>query len=429
MKGVIKKVKNNSLNLFSLIAIQGSNAVLPLLVFPFVLSKIGSDNYSEVVVSEAIMFIIYAFVLYSFEVNGVSKAVNLITEKDYIGLSHLFTKVLLVRLLIFLLGVLVVLCSYFFVSETFFILLLTWMLYPLSFIFQSSYFYLALEKNFDLAIVVVLSRILCLGLIYYFINESSNNILIPIIIGGTYFIGGIVSFLVAIYKYKITLLKVNKKEIKQILLEGKEIFLGNISVLLFRDFNVLLLGMLTQNSIAISSYSIAEKIIKSLQASIRPLNQFFFPKGVKLLKGYTDPNRRIFFLIGKVTIIQLLALLFIVTSLSLSLYLFKDSFVTLRDYPNINLIISFCSIMVGSIFFGVMNFMYGTLGLNHLNGKKYFAFSIFLTGIISVTLSFFLIRIIDGYGAAISFIAAELVLFIFVVKRYFFVNHITKYKV
>jgi O-antigen/teichoic acid export membrane protein len=89
----------------------------------------------------------------------------------------------------------------------------------------------------------------------------------------------------------------------------------------------------------------------------------------------------------------------------------------IRDRYNkdsINLI----SIMIFSIFFGVLNFMYGTLGLNHLGQKRYFAMSIFLTGLISLVLLIVLTKYFSINGTAINFVLSELILLIFILHKY-----------
>jgi PST family polysaccharide transporter len=417
--------KRNSLNLFSLVAIQGSNAVLPLLIFPYILKVLGENMYSKIVIAESIMFITYAFILYSFEVDGVSKVIRSIELGSKKSLSKLYTEILVIRLFIFGLFLIGFLIAGFFLEKDFFLLLLFWMLYPLSFILQSSYFYLGAEKNFPLAVTVVTSRLVCAFFIFYSVNIYSPAFLIPLIIGGSFLVGGIASFLHLHFCYDLKISKISLRDLKDILKEGKEIFIGNISVLLFRDLNVLIISAITSNAVAISSYSIAEKIVKSLQASIRPLNQFFFPKGLRMIKDIELPNMKSFKILGKVTIIQLICLLIVSVTLGIVLINFKDQLSFLKTTPNINFIITLCLIMITSVFFGVMNFMFGTVGLNHLNSKKYFAFAILITGIVSVTSSFLLIYFFDAYGAAFNFVLAEVVLFGMIFRKYFFNNHLT----
>ena len=146
-------IRKNSVNLISLVAIQGSNAILPLLVFPYILKKVGETNYSQIVIAEAVMFIAYAFVLYSFEVDGVSRVMQLVQEKKTVILSKLYTKILFIRLGILGIFALGFLVASLFLEKQMATLLFLWLVFPLGFILQSSYFYLAIEENFYLLLL------------------------------------------------------------------------------------------------------------------------------------------------------------------------------------------------------------------------------------------------------------------------------------
>lgn len=411
-------MNKNLINLISLTSIQASNAILPLIVFPYALKILGTENYSQIIMSEAVMFIIYVFVIYSFEIKGVSQIIGLGNKIDTSNLSLIFYKITISRLFILSLFCMIILFYFIIKNDYFMLLLLLWMLFPLSYIFQSSYFFQALEDNFYPAIFILLSRILCIILIFEFVDHEDKGYFIPLIIGICYLIGGILSFIFLIYKYNLTFVIPSKKEMVNAFYDGKNIFLGNLSVLLFKDSNVLIMGLLSDNNTLISIYSMAEKFVKSLQAGIRPLNQFFFPKTIKALEKQSIPEKNSFLIISKYTVIQLFVFLLVILII-LFLRFNENIILLLSDYPNIDEIFFVFIIMIPSIFFGISNFMYGTVGLNHLNKEKYYVKSILTTGIIGIILSFIFVYFWEEYGAAISFVISELILFIFVFIQYF----------
>ena len=146
-----------------------------------------------------------------------------------------------------------------------------------------------------------------------------------------------------IFNYKLKLSKLTFTDLKKLLIDGKEIFLGNISVLLFKDLNILIIKLITNSDIAISSYSISEKIIKSIQATTRPLNQFFFPKSLRLIKNIKRPNIKSFMILGKPTIIQLVFLSIISIFIVIILLNFADNISFLNSIPNINFVFILCT--------------------------------------------------------------------------------------
>ncbi len=410
-------IKRNSINLISLIIIQASNAVVPLILFPFVLKVMGSDAYAKVVTTEALMFIIYAFSLYSFEINGVSSVVNSRHEVNTTTLGKVFINIFLIRFsILFIIGFFIFI-FYLFYQNTFIELLLLWLLYPLSFIFQSAYFFQGLEKNVFLALFVLVSRVFTLIFIFVFISDSSDIYLVPTLIGGTYMFAGILSFLYIWIKYKISLNLIDFTYIKALILEGKEIFFGNVSVILFRGSNVLLLEVFTHDAIAVSAYSIAEKFIKSLQAVMRPLNQYYFPKAIVMLQKSTYPNKYSFLQLFKLSVVQLLALLCVIIILFIT-YINRSYINALNTYPHIEHIATVIAIMLPAVFVGILNFMFGSVGLNHLNKKSYYAKAIFTTGILSLVIASVLIVYLKDYGAAMAFLISESLLLLFIISQY-----------
>lgn len=405
------------INFLSLFVAQGSNAILPILVFPIILSRLGNLAYSKIVITESIIFIPYAFILYSFEVNGVSKIVNYRIEDKIKHISSLFSQVLIIRLVIFILSLLCIIISGFFIDQVDLYLLLIWLMFPLSYIFQNSYFYLGYQNNLPLAVLILFSRLICFGLIYYYLNKNSSIYLAPLFIGLSFIVGGLLSFLYIVLKYNIKLSLPNFKDLKYQIIEGKEIFFGNISVLLFKDINVLIISFITKDPNLISSYSIAEKIVKSLQASIRPINQYFYPKGLILINNFKEPNYIAFREIFKVTKTQLMLILSIILSFFIAIYILQNY--NLLSFLNDNKeSIILISIMIFSVFFGVLNFMYGTLGLNHLGNKRYFAMSIFFTGLISLVTLMVFTKYFSIYGTAINFVISEIILLVFILNKF-----------
>ena len=115
---------SNSKNLISLGVIQFSNAVLPLIIFPYVLIVVGPELYSKIALSEALMFVIFTFVLYSFEVDGVSEIVHLGNQSGGKKLSMIFSKILTIRLLILTIFTILAALLYLLLDDIFYILLL-----------------------------------------------------------------------------------------------------------------------------------------------------------------------------------------------------------------------------------------------------------------------------------------------------------------
>lgn len=410
--------KKNIGNLASLACIQLSNAMLPIIAFPLILNVVGATLFSKIVFTEALALLAVAFVLYSFEIEGVSKIAGLNVEENITKISHAFSGILYVRLIIWLFCAFALLVSSFFIDKDLFALLSGWILLPLSYVLNSYWFYQGVEKNLFPAIMTLLTRFLCLGILIKFIIVPKDYHLVPIIIGVTYVVGGLVSLLYIRFNFKVKFVRISYFEMRRLIFVGKEIFFGNISVTLFRDSNVIILGLLS-SSMAVSVYSIAEKSIKIFQAGARPLNQLFFPKVIRAISGMNHPTKSAFSTILKYTAPQLAALAIAASLIFIIFVSFRSDISYAFNFHYESDIIKLISIMVIAVFFGVSNYMFGMVGLNYLCSRGYLAKAIFITGICSILCCIFLVLIFAEFGAAISFIFSEIFLFILISKIYF----------
>lgn len=409
-------------NIISLASIQVSNSLLPLFIFPFILKKVGPELYSKLVTTETVSIVVLSFIIFSFEINGVSKLIGLNIKVDNNKVSQIFSGVFYTRLLIFIGCTLVVLFTFLFLESQTVYIMLGWLLIPLSYILQSLWFFQGTENNSIVAFFTISSRLLSLVFISLLIKTPHDYFLVPLVIGGCYLLGGCLSLVYILLFLKIKLIQIRLSEIVLLIREGKEIFIGNMSVLLFRDLNVFLMSLLSANTVAISVYSITEKFIKGLQATTRPLNQFFFPRVIAQLKNINSPNKVALKIIIKQTTPQLLVLLMLVVVIFLG-FNWVDNYTTfLKDYPLKYKIFNLFLIMVISVFFGVINFMTGSAGLNFLNEKKYFYRSILIVGVISILFCSLTIPLFQEYGVTLSFVFSEMCLFGFIIRKYVITN-------
>gem|GEM_PF-1183911 len=410
--------KKDLTNLVALSCIQVSNGILPLFVFPYALSVVGFDLYSMIVVTEAVILMVLSAVLYSFDVEGVSKVVGLDIKKDIEELSRIFSEILYVRIAIWGLCVVALLLAGFFLRREYLFLFLWWMLLPLSYVVQSSWLFQGLEKNVAIAAFVVLSRLLCVAFILFLVKSPSDYYMVPAVIGSCFIFGGLLSLAYAFSKLGLRFKFVVLSDLLQLVRNGKEIFLGNFSVLLYRDVNVILLQLVGGSQQAVAVYSVAEKLVKSTQASVRPLNQLFFPKALRALKDSKGADWGAFKKILRLTTPQLLALSGLIASVGVVYAALGNRIPFVRDFPDRDQIAPLVMMMMVTVFFGVSNFMFGTVGLNRLGERTYYFQSILAVGLLNLAICALLSSQLGSVGASLSFAISEILLLTLVVRRY-----------
>lgn len=404
------KISKNLISIFSLFSIQGANIVFPLIIFPYLLHIYNIDDYSKIAVSEVVTMYLLAICMYSFDIDGIKELIN----GKYKNEKEIFFHVTFIRVFILFFSSLLLLFVSFFVFNDYFYYLLMWLPFPLGFILQSNYYYQARENSFYLSVIVLFARGISVFVCLFFLNESIDAKYSILLISMSYLFSGILSYTYILIKLNVRIndFKIDFYYTSTLLKNGFYIFLGNISVSLYRTSNVLILAAIsTPSSVAI--YSLAEKVIKALQALSRPLNQYAQTKinlKVKFLDEYTYSC--LFKMILKSSIFQyvLMLIVFLIFYISTSFFNF-DKYIS---KSSIFLII----VMFPALVFGLSNFMFGTLGMNITGNEKYFFKVILITGISSVIVTINLVLFYNELGAAIGYTVSEMILLILFLRKY-----------
>lgn len=403
--------KEDFLNITSLGLIQFSNAVFPILIFPYLYVTLDTETFSRIVVSEAVILYLLVFCIYSFDVSGVRD----IARKDKItckiDIQNTYFLILYSRLAILFCSSLLILPVFYIFFNDFFLFVTIWLMWPLGMILQSNYFYIATEKNHILALIIILTRIISGTGILLFAGKD-NPILAVVLVSSSFLISGLISFSYLFTRLGFKFIS-NLSQIYSEVMNGWNIFLGNFSVSLFRGSNLIVL-QLVSNEYSVATYAIAEKLIRSIQSISRPLSEFSFAKLSKIFKTdisigsfkthiwkYTYPQMLIMFGLTCLILISSYAAITFQLIEGFSYYLFW-----------------LVALMSPAIIFGIGNYMFGLAGLNIMNSSKEYSRYILSTGLITLTLSFFLSYFYGSLGAGMSFVFGEILLFFYFYNFY-----------
>lgn len=406
-------IRKDLINLISLAAIHGSNALFPLVVFPFLFLVLNENEFSTIVVTESIALYILAICLYSFDISGVRDTVNNIQNKKMDKIGQTYWTIILVRICLFFPASLLVLTvAYVFFNSHFYTLLL-WMMFPLGMILQANYYFQATETNYKLSLIIFTARVSSCLLVYFFVKEDGTSLLSTAFLAGSFMVSGLASIGYVMHSLGVKRCYFKFDSIMGELKKGRAIFIGNFSVSLYRGSNILILSVVS-NPLAVSVYSLAEKIVKSLQALSRPLNELAFPKIVKGINNSivkSDAPKIIWGNTRHQILIMLLLIPAFIGGLHLVLYF------NVWDKLDIR-IVNLIAIMVFAILFGIANFMFGSVGLNVLGFHQYYALAISAAGAINLITSIALSYAFHEVGASVSFVLGEALLFTFFYVKY-----------
>ncbi|VFR97149.1 Membrane protein involved in the export of O-antigen, teichoic acid lipoteichoic acids [plant metagenome] len=391
---------------------------MPLLVFPYALSVLGAALYADLVFTEALAFIVIAVVLYSFEIDGVAEVTGLDPVRQSRQVSRVFSRVLYTRLVLFIAAASLLVLAIGWYRPALRELAAWWMLVPLSYALQPTWMFQGLQRNLAPAVCTFVSRATAVLLVFLLVRGPQDSMRLPQIIGISYVCGSVAMIVWARVALGLCLLRVPLAEMMSALKSGKEIFLGNMGVVLYRDSNVLLLGLIGLAGAELAAYSLAEKITKAMQAIIRPLNQLFFPRAVLAVRTVGRADRGALTALRRLTLPQLAALTVAWLGL-LASALVGASWFSLRELvAEFDRIVPLAAIMSAATLFGVCNFMFGSAGLNILGERKYMLHAVLAAGGTSVVATIVLGGSFGATGAAISLVLAEGLLFGLIIRRY-----------
>lgn len=405
-------------NLFALIGVQGGNALVPLLVVPFALSMMGPVAYAHVAIAEAISTIVLAGVLFSFEVDGVARIANLPVPHDRDALGRALSDIISARLVLFVSASAIVTAGFWFFQPQYVGLLLLWLLVPFGQVFHSYWFYQGIERNVAPAVITLTSRVATIAIVALKLRTPADQYLLPLAVGLPFAIGGLVSTAYLVRTHGLSLRWAGGAEVVALLRHGKEVFAGNAAVTLYREMNVVIMGIAGVGAASIATYAYVEKSVKMLQACTRPLNQLFFPKVLTAIRGQAAPSRGMARVILAFTLPQIALVAVVLLFLSGAFWAVRPFWPALNKFaglPDVGLLLA---IMLPVTLVGLANFMFGTAGLNYLGERRYYLCAILVTGIASALACFSLSVIGGAIGAATCFLGAETLLLILVMARY-----------
>lgn len=392
-----KKLINNFFNLGS---VQILEMLLPLLTVPYITRIIGFDKVGVIAFSSAIIGYFGICINYGFNLTGTKQVAQNKDDKNYINsvfLEILYSKLLIIAACFLVLLLLLLFPK--FQNESIIYLLIfgnivfqnlipTWFLQG----FQ--------DLNFSTKVNIVF-KIISTILVFLFVKEKDDYWLVVFFP----FIQSLISLIFINYyiqkNYSIKLKKISYKEILSQLNEGKYIFLSQVKISFFNNFNILILGLLLDNK-AVGIFSSADKVIKIVSAMQIPVVSALFPYFSALLKkdlksGYGKLTK--FALLG--TVIYSIIILF--------LWLLAPYISEVLFGSEIKVIATLIRIMSFIPLFVYLNNLYGTQFLLNIDGDKKFLVNLIIAAafncIVLIPLTFYF----NVNGTAISILLTEFI--------------------
>lgn len=405
LKFKLTKHKTIISNFSYLSALQVVNMLIPLATYPYLIRVLGKDTYGLVIFAQAMVSYLVIIVNFGFDTSATREIS--INRNDRNRINEIVCSVFIIKGLLFVLSITVLSLILIFLPQAkdqFLLFYLSLWLCLFAFIFPQWYF-LGIEKMKYITLLNLVSRLFFIVLIFYFVRSEKDFLLVPLLSG----IGATISGIMALWivfvfdknRFYIPPVRIIVKSLKESLP-----FFGSEFIIAFKDkMNFLFIGTsLSMNEVAV--YDLCTKILNLCLVPIGIVNTSIFPK-VSISKDMGFVRKTIKYSI-------LFSILLIIIA-----QFFAEHIVNLLGNQMTEALLPTRIILVVPLVMAISQ----TLARNCLivNNKN----KIFVTGMIAVTLLYFLLILI-GYSlglmnGVVIFVVITLILYIFeLLFRYYF---------
>ena len=264
-------------NFISLGIIQGSNFLLPLLTFPYIVRTVGVEHFGIIALLQTIMSYFVIFTDYGFSMSA-TKDVS-VNRADKKILTSIYSEVIVTKLLLCALsfGILMLGLIIFPRFQPYWLLVLYSFFIVLGQVLQPNWFFQGIEQMKFLTYISLLSKALYAIGIFTFIKNPTDFIYVNLILGVSSTIGGIISMVLVYRFFRIGLVLPTILKIKNQFRNGWNIFISSVTITVANNTNILILSLVA-SPLILGYYSIAEKVFLLFRTFTAILYQIIYPR-------------------------------------------------------------------------------------------------------------------------------------------------------
>nr|WP_255669543.1 oligosaccharide flippase family protein [Myroides oncorhynchi] len=263
-------------NFISLSALQIIGMVLPLITLPYILRVIGFEKYGIIVFAASLIAYFQSLTDYSFRITAVRDVA--IFKHSPQKLNLIYSKVLMIKI-IFLALSLVIITLIVFLTSSFYeykeiyalssLMLIGYALFP-------EWFFQGIEKMRYITYLNLGIKLFFTICIFVFIREERDYWIYPLLQGLGFIGAGIIGQYLLVRKYKLQLIWLPKKIIKDTIKSNFPLFINQFVPTLYNNTSVFLLGILGAKSL-VGIYQAILTIVNLAITILEVFSRVFFP--------------------------------------------------------------------------------------------------------------------------------------------------------
>ena len=386
-----KDYKALASNFGYLTLLQVAGYLFPLITIPYLARVVGAGGLGKVAFGSAVTLWFLSISTWGFNYTATRDAARSRDDKE--KLSEIFSNVFWARLALSLICFVVLIALIFIIPsfrENWLVLILSFLAIPADILFPE-WMFQALERMKYITILSLLSKLIFTLSIFFFVKDSGDYYLQPLITAIGSFAAGMIALYFIIGRWGIRLVRPSTKIIFSTINRGKDIFINNFFPNLWNSMSTVFLGAF-HGSVATGILSAGNKCLTIFQQFFSILSRTFFP----FLSRHIEKHK--LYARGSIAI----SIVF-----SLILFVFAPLFIRIFYTEEFTEAIVLARILAPSLVFVTMSEVYGT---NYLILKGYEKLIRNITALVSILglgLSVALVYYFSFYGAAITLVTCR----------------------
>ena len=261
-------------------ALQAFVMLVPLITYPYLVRILGKELYGWVITAQVVAS--YCSIIVDFGFKSVSARQVSIYRNDKEKLSEIVSTILTLQGILWLCSMVIyitVIClipsyrTHLWLFLFSFFLTFNELLFP-------QYFFQGIEKMKYISILNIVIRLIFVGLIFLFVKEVDDYILVPLLSATGYFIGGCLALYVVFKRENLHYKKPTYSNMKYYMKDASPIFFTDVICTIKDKLNYILLGACVGMGNVVV-YDLGSKFTNVLLKPASIVNTVLFPKIAK----------------------------------------------------------------------------------------------------------------------------------------------------
>jgi len=267
-------------NTLSMGMLNATNILLPLLTIPYLIKVLGTDTFGLLAFATAIIAYFMVLTDYGFNYSATKEAALNLDNPDKI--NEIFTTVSVLKLIfiaVSFIALLLLIVSFDKFSSEKLLYILTFTTVIGNALFPIWYFQ-AIEKMQLITYFNLISKVAFTAAIFIVIQTENDYLWVPILTALANLLTAMMALYLVFSRFNIRIVYVRKATLIRYLAEGWTIFYAYLFSNLISTNNIVLLGLLTNNTM-VGYYAIADKVFSAVNSISSPILSAVYPFMVK----------------------------------------------------------------------------------------------------------------------------------------------------